>query len=295
MPKTRRVGQKPDFFGPIGFNVTDIYTLGSLIETKTVANCSIETYTIVGKPNLVGKRITSETASYNSIYKLIKRFIALSDDKSGPGVVYSKICSNPAFEPVGFLVMKTLQGGALCNSKARYTRGKRIGQGDQATNKDTLYIAKENSDLIIKQLSGAGRNLDEIYKSIVAEIKFTIKAGELGVGPKIIFAQIRSDLKRQHPVGYLVMDRITGSYIKSADVLDNRKVIKNLLDKLYDAGINHGDVHNRNIILDDDGRIWIIDYGSATPFTAGEERDYVVNITQEIGDPHSMYRPIYIN
>jgi predicted unusual protein kinase regulating ubiquinone biosynthesis (AarF/ABC1/UbiB family) len=90
------------------------------------------------------------------------------------------------------------------------------------------------------------------------------------------------------------MDRITGSYIKQADVIPRRGEIKKLLDKLYDAGINHGDMHNRNIILDDDGRIWIIDYGSATEFE-GSDRDYVVNITQELGDPHSMYRPIYVN
>lgn len=291
--RRQRQRQKPDFFGPIGFDVSDIYTLGALIDTKSVNSCSIETYSIIGKPNLVGKKITSEALSYNSIYKLIKKFMARSDDKSGPGVVYSKICSNSELEPVGFLVMKKLQGGALCISKARYTRGRRIGQGNQASTKDALYIAKEDSDQVIKKLTGEGRGLDEIYESIVAEIKFTIKAGELGVGPKINYAQIRSNLQMQ-PVGYLVMDRISGSYIKQADVLPRRKVIKKLIDKLYDAGINHGDMHNRNIILDDDGRIYIIDYGSATEFVEGD-RDYVVNITQEVGEAHSMYRPIYIN
>ena len=290
--KTRRQKQPSDIFGPIGFDVSDVYTLGSLVDAKTEAACVVETYTIIGKSTLLGKRITG--ASYNRIYKLINKFIARSDDKSGPSVVYSKICSNSAFEPVGVLVIKKLQGGALCNSKARYTRGKRIGQGDQASDKDALFVAKENEDLLIKQLVGTGSTMDEIYKSIVSEIKFTIRAGELGVGPKIIFSQIRSDMHLQ-PVGYMVMDRITGSYIKQADVIRHGSIIKKLLDKLYDGGINHGDVHNRNIILDDDGRIYIIDYGSAMPFTTGEERDYVVNITQEIGDPHSMYRPIYIN
>jgi len=285
----------------VGFDSSDIYALGSLVETKEAVGCVIETYNEARGKLLVKKITCGSVSEYNKIYKLMKKFLDRSDDKSGPQVVYSKICSDSEYKPVGFLVLKKLQsGGVLCKSSVRYTKGAQIGAKDQASMDDTLYVAKEDEDLLIKRLVGNSEaDFGENYETIFNEINFTIKAGNLGVGPKVHLAQIVSDMKLR-PIGHLVMDRIRGTYIKRSQVQEHRAEIKLLLDKLYDGGISHGDTHNRNIILGSVGnsekkRIWIIDYGSAESANPEWARDYIVYITQESGDPHRMYDKMYVN
>jgi hypothetical protein len=302
--KTRRQKPRRDIKREVvGFDISDIYNIGSLIETKNAFGCVITTYNESSNKLLV-KKITSESedlaTGYNKIYRLMKKYIERSDNKSGPQVVFFKICSGEKYTPCGFLVIKKLQtGGSLCNKTTRYTKGLQIGAKDQASMNDTLYIANEDEDLIIKRMVGSSENFGENYETIFNEIKFTIKAGELGVGPKIHFAQIDSDLNMR-PIGHLVMDRIRGAYIKRSQVQVHRVEIKRLFDKLYDNGISHGDTHNRNIILgsvgnSDKEQIWIIDYGSAEEANPDWDRDYVVYITQETGDPHRIYDKEYVN
>jgi hypothetical protein len=136
---------------------------------------------------------------------------------------FARICSDENLKPQAYLVKSAepIKGGALCTAPA-YRMGKQIGVKEQMEqSEDSLYVDFNNRDIIIKKITGGGSpyskskipaDIGKIYVDIYTEIKLTMKAAALGVGPRILYSKICSD-KNLKPVGYLVMERINGTYL----------------------------------------------------------------------------------
>ncbi len=65
------------------------------------------------------------------------------------------------------------------------------------------------------------------------------------------------------------------------------KVLRPFLEKSHNAGLYHRDLNVRNLMLGEDGKVYVIDYGKGTRTTSGEMDDSVYR-TQE-GDYDSDY------
>ena len=291
----------------IARNPLDIYNLGSELSSTVESNCIITTYNELKNPELIITRYVYKTtpttlkslaADYNKLYTRLNATQAL----------YKTICCNDNYEPAGFVVSKKPQSaGALCSySETAYIQGQQIGKDDQGgQDEDSLYLEKSDTSLIIKRLTGEGdKNPGNAFRAIYSEIKLTKKAAAAAaataVAPAVVYTTIVSDANLM-PVGYIVMERIMGKYLSETEVRENADEIHRLIDILYDNGITHNDLHNRNILKGytestlhaKEPRIWIIDYGSSLigkPPIEKSKREYRIAITFEGGNTHRSYK-----
>lgn len=109
-----------------------------------------------------------------------------------------------------------------------------------------LYQDDDHRDVIIKKL-GPARWLKR--DAIESEIDATTKAGDLGIGPPVVFSTIGKE--GEYPVGYIVMKFIDGRSIQKDDLHDQSlvKEVNDLLKKMHDNGLRHDDLHNGNIMI----------------------------------------------
>ena len=286
----------------IARNPLDIYNLGSELSStvEPETNCIITTYNELKNPELIITRYVYKTtpttlkslaSDYNKLYT---RLLATQEP------LYKTICCNDNYEPAGFVVSKKPQSaGALCSySEKTYIQGQQIGKEDQGgQDEDSLYLEKSDNSLIIKRLTGEGdKNPGNAFRAIYSEIKLTKKAAA-AAAPAVVYTTIVSDANLM-PVGYIVMERIMGKYLSETEVRENADEIHRLIDILYDNGITHNDLHNRNILKgytesEQEPRIWIIDYGSALigkPPIEKSKREYRIAITFEGGNTHRSYK-----
>ena len=193
-------------------------------------------------------------------------------------------------------VANPVQGTLAQNLRNSWIPGEQIGQADQiGESEDPLFIASDPA-FIIKTLTGAGvphsltdvpSDIGKTFSDIYMEIKMTMRAATIGVGPAIPFAKICSGPTFK-PIGHIVMERITGRYVNRDQIRTNRAPIADLITRLYENRITHGDLHNRNIMYgttrsNPEPRMWIIDYGTATQTRPAEDREYTISI---ISDEH---------
>jgi hypothetical protein len=279
----------------------------------------ISYYTNTSNPSQIIKKLTCTTAKpkligqvYADMYKIIKQHIHESTHNVGPRLLYYKICCDAQMRPLAYIVTEAQalpqnrhQGGALCaDPDDTWVPGTQIGQADQiGESEDPLYIAESNPDAIVKRLTGGGSphsastkpsDIAKTFTDIYTEIKLTLKAADLNVGPRILFSKICSDADLR-PNGYIVMERINGSYIKKEQIQPNRDTIRGLIDTLYSNRIDHDDLHNRNIMIGSTPshptpKIWLIDYGAAllTPTVVPvADRNYSIHCISET-NPHNI-------
>ena len=121
--------------------------------------------------------------------------------------------------------------------------------------------------------------------AIMKEINATTKAGDLGIGPEVVFSTICLEERGEKTdvVGYIVMKFIQGRTLKKEDLQDKGIVdeINILLLKMHKHSMKHNDLHNGNIMIgytkkaDDatptkqveliNDRVWIIDHSGSKP------------------------------
>lgn len=295
--RTRKVKHQKNKYGyPLCTLKDDVYTADQMIGSETLHGYPVTHYSVVDHPELVIKKaISTETtlSSLGKAYADMYVWINMAKDRK-----FARICSDENLKPQAYLVtaVAAIKGGALCQAPA-YRMGKQIGVKEQMEqSEDSLYVDYNNRDIIIKKITGGGSpysksnkpsDIGKIYVDIYTEIKLTMKAATLGVGPRILYSKICSD-KNLKPVGYLVMERINGTYLRKNQIVQNALEIRTLIDNLYDARIEHGDLHNRNILIgttpsNPKPRIWIIDYGDAYLMKPSQTtRRYVVSYMSEI-------------
>lgn len=264
--------------------------------------------------------------AYVDMYKTIKLALHQAAQGTGSKVLYAKITSDETLNPIGYLVFERVaqaeaiaqeqavqaipgeapipglevanpvQGTLAQNLRNSWVPGEQIGQADQiGESEDPLFIASDPA-FIIKTLTGAGvphsltdvpSDIGKTFSDIYMEIKMTMRAATIGVGPAVPFAKICSGPTFK-PIGHIVMERITGRYVNRDQIKANRAPIADLITRLYENRITHGDLHNRNIMYgttrsNPEPRMWIIDYGTATQTRPAEDREYTISI---ISDEH---------
>jgi len=83
---------------------------------------------------------------------------------------------------------------------------------------------------------------------------------------------------------FMMMQRLKASSIR--DIIDNkmslpsglniknfRERLSNFIEKMHNRGIYHRDLHEGNVMLDEDGKIYVIDFGASTK-AMGDENPY---------------------
>ena len=315
LSRTRKVNRavkhiKNKYGYPLCTLKDDVYTADQMIGSEILHGYPVTHYSVVDHPELVIKRATSTETTLSSLgkaYADMYVWIKMTKDRK-----FARICSDENLKPQAFLVeaveaVEAVKGGSLCEAPT-YRMGKQIGIKEQMEqSEDSLYVDFNNKDIIIKKITGGGSpysksnkpaDIGKVYVDIYTEIKLTMKAATLGVGPRILYSKICSD-KNLKPVGYLVMERINGVYLQKEEIVQNALEIHRLIDILYDNRIEHGDLHNRNILFgstpsNPKPRIWIIDYGDAYVMKPSQtERRYVVSYISEVRN-NAPLESIYI-
>lgn len=237
-------------------------------------------------PDLVGK-------AYADMVKVIMKA------RHEEAVLSTELCCDAALRPVAYIVVGQGVDERFCPDSSGFNLGLRIGENDQVGESgNSIFISDEST--IIKVLTGEVDEYDDIvpsdlgsiYSAIYKEIKISSKAGTIGVGPKVIRSKI-SFGDDFIPVGYMAMERVYGAPVTESQIGEFREEIRGHISTLYKNGIEHGDMHNRNVIYGNVGsgepRIWIIDYGSADLTDGKAKRSYVVTLITKSG-----YKPIQL-
>lgn len=119
-------------------------------------------------------------------------------------------------------------------------------------------IIWESTGLLLKKLNS---DLDDAGLTLDKEAFFTKKASDLGVGALFL----------RYAYGTIAMTKIEGKslYQLLREGLPQEQLASIMsklcskLEILHNAGIVHCDIHYNNVIVDDEGEVWIIDYGCA--------------------------------
>ncbi len=107
------------------------------------------------------------------------------------------------------------------------------------------------------------------------EAKIQSLAYTLGISPEVY--QIGRNTIEMEYIKGIELDR----YVKmpGIDKSKLKKLIKHVLNIMYDGGIKHNDLTGKNIIINTEGNIKIIDYGHAKLVSGSvpvKERDYAI-------------------
>jgi len=133
-----------------------------------------------------------------------------------------------------------------------------------------VYIKQPNGNWLLepskkvqslpRYLQNNPRMLQEQIENTRNEIENQIKASEIGIAPKI-FA---------YDDYHIVMEYIKGQtleeYLDTHFIEENQKVIKDtkkVIKKLHKIGIVHNDLFPFNIIVSEDSKIYLIDFGDS--------------------------------
>ena len=192
--------------------------------------------------------------------------------------------------------LKKYTGGALCPQNNSAIDIYNLTEAIKCEGSQTWLLYKDatRDDVIIKKL-GPVKWLTE--DTIIKEIEATTKAGDLGIGPEVVFSTICQEERggKTYAAGYIVMKFIQGRTLKKKDLRDKDIVdeINMLLLKMHDYDMKHDDLHNGNIMIGytkktDDAtpidssvlineRVWIIDHSGSEP-THGDSQLTHLNI-----------------
>lgn len=122
--------------------------------------------------------------------------------------------------------------------------GQKIGQGGQGA------VYKHGSNRVVK--------VSNISNRAIQEYEMAKVAGNLNIGPKV-YGSNRNATKFWYFMNY-----VNGTPLKN---IKNKSCYKKhvyyVVDKLHKAGIAHLDLHEDNIMIGMNGKVYIIDYGSA--------------------------------
>ena len=114
------------------------------------------------------------------------------------------------------------------------------------------YITKGRDSFIVCLCSNWCFKFPTTNKEIIIQKK----ASELGIAPPVYFSSNK----------FCIMKRIIGKTLNDCNQIELDHItpdLKNIIKKLDNNNIFHNDLHLKNIILDKNYKIWVIDYGDA--------------------------------
>lgn len=112
-------------------------------------------------------------------------------------------------------------------------------------------------------------------QALQKEAQFQRRAAAIGVSPKVYFAGMKAGYKG------IIMDKMAGllkDMYTRGDTLsqDHRDQITNLMERLDSISILHNDGNALNLMLDDSGRVQLIDYGLSSESKGKSNLDYTL-------------------
>lgn len=140
-----------------------------------------------------------------------------------------------------------------------------IGEGNNAS----IYIPKEESLQSVCIKKGKEKQM-MIFNNIDDECELQKESKNLGIRTPLTLLSFTTKEKED----YLIMEKINGHSIK--EIIENHSLLpekfnyqifcKSLdeqIDKMHKGGIYHRDLHNGNVMIDEEGLPVIIDFGTA--------------------------------
>ena len=125
---------------------------------------------------------------------------------------------------------------------------KKIGSGKNAN----IFLTEDFK--ILKK----GKRGHPALNGMPREADIQRKAHELGVAPKV-YANTQNTITMEYIDGLTLL-----KYIGNKSEVERKRLyaqIRQKVDLLYDNNINHRDLNYNNILVTEEGRIYIIDYG----------------------------------
>jgi predicted Ser/Thr protein kinase len=128
--------------------------------------------------------------------------------------------------------------------------GPLLGEGGQGS------VYRWNKNKAIKVVKKSNKNYRFNREYTIAKI-----AGNLGIAPRVYGNIIESDNKTQRAY---IMNLVNGVPLrKVSNTQAHKKNVLNAVNALHKRGIGHMNLHEDNIIIGKNGKVYIIDYGSA--------------------------------
>jgi predicted Ser/Thr protein kinase len=153
--------------------------------------------------------------------------------------------------------------------------GSLLGQGGQGA------VYKYNTNKVVKISRKTNTNKNNRFKH---EHYISKKAGNMNIGPKVYNI---GNIKANNGQNYLwyTMNLLSGKPIKQ---IANKQIYKknayNKVKRLHNAGISHFNLHEDNIFITNNGRLFIIDYGASgksnTPVTNNQINKWLLNASK---------------
>jgi tRNA A-37 threonylcarbamoyl transferase component Bud32 len=139
-----------------------------------------------------------------------------------------------------------------------------------------VFIYENNPDIVLKV----------IPQSNLHEIEFQNTAAELGHAPPIYKVDKINDMF------HITMKRIHGTCLADISEISPEiwNCIRYIIDELYEYGIEYVDINPFNFILDENQRLWIIDFGHAKQTIEGS-KDWFI---EEFLDGTNGWNPDFI-
>jgi serine/threonine protein kinase len=128
------------------------------------------------------------------------------------------------------------------------------------SNKKYVYTIESFPEIFVKVMKIDGKLSKDLIDN---EIKLQRRGAKLKLAPKII------DYFWDESTAYILMDRIFGKSIYDLYGDNSKDVptkvfnqIRDILEKLYSAGIEYSDISSYNFIIDNE-KMYVIDFGHA--------------------------------
>ena len=126
-------------------------------------------------------------------------------------------------------------------------------------------IVKQHGDTVIKQFVAYNEKLEHSAAArVMDEICMQVKAHRLS-NDKVYIPNVLSWGKLSEKEMYIRMEFVNGKTLASYDCVDADvyKSLREFLRVLEQSGIRHRDLHEKNILIGENQKIYIIDWGEA--------------------------------
>ena len=119
---------------------------------------------------------------------------------------------------------------------------------------------------------------DKVIKNIDEDINEEVwkRASDAGIGP-IVYGTFSCGNER-FKNNYIIMKKLSGKF----NVKDEKqlKQVPELITRMIEAGIFHGDLHDENFMIDEAGRLFLIDFDLSSIFTGKGNRFFDKKLRQ---------------
>ena len=120
------------------------------------------------------------------------------------------------------------------------------------------------TDLVDGLVNGITEELDYTHEASAASKMRANRANDVGIAIPEVYSELSTDR-------VLVMEQVNGGSIADPSVLDAspvprmelaRRLLASFISQVFDDGLYHADPHPGNVLIDDAGTLWLLDFGA---------------------------------